>query len=60
MDNMNLLLCNVDSLKRLSPIYINETGTEPKGSEIGKEYNLNHEKLHLAIKNFACNDFQIN
>ena len=60
MDNMNLLLCNVDSLKRLFPIYINETGTGPKGSEIGKEFNLNHEKLHLAIKNFVCNDFQIN
>ena len=60
MDNMNLSLCNIDSLKQLFPIYINETGNGPKRSEIGREFNLNHEKLNLAIKNFVCNDFQIN
>ena len=60
MDNMNLIFWENDYLKSLFPLYVNEEGTGPKGYEIGSEYNLSREKLNLTLKNFVCNDFQIN
>ena len=60
MDNMNLFLIDKEYLVMLYPLYIDETGTGPKGTEIGSEFKLNHEKLNLAIKNYVCNDFHFN
>ena len=43
-------------------LFVNKDGVGPKGSdrakrEIGNEFNLSQEKLNLAVKNYACNDF---
>ena len=61
MDNMKLVLWNsYNTKKKLFPIYVNKTGNGPEGYEIGNEFNLSHEKLNLAIKNYACYDFNFN
>ena len=60
MDNMELVLIDRKYVfpKQLFPIYVNKDGNGPKGSEIGIEFNLSHEKLNLSLKNYACNDFK--
>ena len=60
MDNMQLVLIDrkLEFPKQLFPIYVNKDGTGPKGSGIGSEFNLSHEKLNLSLKNYACNDFK--
>ena len=58
MDNMKA--CVKDSYinsKYLFPLYVNENGEGPTGSEIGKEFKLSQEKIKLAIKHYVCNDF---
>jgi hypothetical protein len=61
MDNMKIYLIDLNEhSKKFFPIYVNEAGNGPKGDEIGNEYNLSHDKLHLAIKNYVCNDFNLN
>ena len=61
MDNMRLYFYTInDFSKKLFPLYVNDSGNGPDGYEIGNEFNLSKEKLNLAIKNYACNDFQLN
>ena len=57
MDNMTILLRTDTDSKKLFPIYVNKSGNGPQGYEIGNEYYLSREKLRLAIKNYACDDF---
>ena len=60
MNNMNIILITSQYIfKELFLIYVNEAGVGPNGTEIGREYNLSHEKLNQAIKYFVYNDFQI-
>ena len=61
MNNMKIIICKSNShFRKLYPLYVNEAGIGPKGYEIGKEFNLSHEKLNLTIKNFVCNDIEFN
>ena len=61
MDNMRLYFYTMDlNSKKLFPLYVNNSGNGPDGYEIGNEFNLSKEKLNLAIKNYACHDFQLN
>ena len=59
MDNMVISLVNYENrtYRKLYPLYVNKDGTGPQGYEIGREFNLSHEKLNLTIKNFVSNDF---
>ena len=60
MENMNIMLFSYyNIIKQLFPIYVNKAGVGPRGNEIGREFNLSHEKLNQAIKIFVYNDFQI-
>ena len=54
---MNIYVLTNEKLYKLSPIYVNKTGTGPKGKDISNEYNLNKEKVKLAIRNYISNDF---
>ena len=57
LENMIIILWNENNdKKKLFPIYVNEAGIGPKGNEIGNEFNLSHEKLNSAMKNYVCND----
>jgi len=61
MDNMRLYFCAKNyTSKKLFPLYVNDSGNGPDGYEIGNEFNLSKEKLNLALRNYACNDFQLN
>ena len=61
MKNMEMLLCKYKRyIKRIYPLYVNESGIGPNEREIGKEFNLSHEKLELALKNYVCYDLQFN
>jgi hypothetical protein len=61
MDNMKLIVWrSYSSHKNLYSLYINDSGNGPKGNEIGNEFNLSHERLNLAIKNYICDDFNFN
>jgi hypothetical protein len=61
MDNMRLYFYTMNFIsKKMFPLYVNDSGNGPDGYEIGNEYNLSKEKLNLAIKNYACHDFQLN
>ena len=61
MSNMRLYFYTLNfTSKKLFPLYVNDSGNGPDGYEIGNEFNLSNEKLNLAIKNYACNDFQLN
>ena len=58
MSNMRLYFYTLNfTSKKLFPLYVNDSGNGPDGYEIGNEFNLSNEKLNLAIKNYACNDF---
>ena len=58
MDNMKSIVFNSDYYSQhFFPLYVNENGVGPNGYEIGKEYKLSQEKIKLAIKNYACDDF---
>ena len=43
-------------MKYIFPLYINENGIGPNGSEMENEFNLSHENLKSAIKNFVSYD----
>jgi hypothetical protein len=61
MKNMKMMLCKSPIyIKKLNPLYVNESGVGPDGYEIGKEFNLSHEQLCLALKNYVCYDSQFN
>ena len=58
MDNMKSIVFNLySSSQHFFPLYVNENGVGPNGYEIGNEFKLSEEKIKLAIKNYACNDF---
>ena len=44
----------------LYPLYVNEAGVGPMQREIGNEFNLSKEKYKLTLRNFICNNFNIN
>ena len=48
---------HIKKKKTLFPLYVNENGVGPSGTEIGNEFKLSQEKLKIALKHFACNDF---
>ena len=59
--NMKMMLCKYPVyIKKLNPLYVNESGVGPDGYEIGKEFNLSHEQLSLALKNYVCYDSLFN
>lgn len=57
MDNMKVgASFQYKYLKFIFPLYINENGNGPNGQEMENEFNLSHENLKSAIKNFVSYD----
>jgi hypothetical protein len=61
MKSMKMVLCKYPIyIKKLNALYVNESGIGTDEYEIGKEFNLAHEQLYLALKNYVCFDSQFN
>ena len=60
MNDMQLILCSEEINKTLYPLYVNEAGVGPSEYEIANEFYLSEENLQMTLKNFICNDFNVN
>ena len=61
MDNMKIVIESSAGISNFTlPLYVNKNGVGPNGYEMSNEFNLSLEKIKLTIKNYACNDFNLN
>ena len=58
MYKMKLIYITKDGGKlKLFHIYVNKNGNGAKGREITNEFNLNHEKMKLVMRNYLSKEF---
>ena len=58
--NMKLYYFDTNrNLLKLKPLYVNKAGIGPKKGKMTKEYELSHENLNSALRNYICKDFNL-